>query len=124
MFNQIWMLEKIYVFWIMLPCKYVLFLYFYTCIKISLDKQVGAGDIAWFVEVLPSVRETLGLVPALSTLDMWCLCVDPSWREMKEENQKAMVSVVYTACSVFKPGYKKPGLKEKIKKEERKQIHL
>ena len=54
----------------MLPCKYVLFLYFYICIKISLDKQVGAGDIAWFVEVLPSVRETLGFVPVLSKLDM------------------------------------------------------
>lgn len=86
----------------MLPCKYVLFLYFYVFIKISLDKQVGIGAIAWFVELLPSVRETLGLVPALSKLDM-CLCVDPSRREMKEENQKAKVNVVYMACSVFKP---------------------
>lgn len=43
MFNQICMIENTHVYWIMLPCKYVLFLYFYICIKISLDKQVGAG---------------------------------------------------------------------------------
>lgn len=54
----------------MLPHKYVLFLCFYVCIQTGLDEPIGAGDTAWFVEMLPNIREMLGLVPALHKLDV------------------------------------------------------
>lgn len=72
--------------------KIGLFLCFYVSIKISLNEQITAGLYS-FVEVLPSGRESLSLIPELQELGM-VVYVCWSLSREAEEDQKAKVTLV------------------------------
>lgn len=60
-------------------------------------KKRGAGDIAWLVECLPGMQESVGLVPSTTqNQTRWLMPIMPALWKTKEEEQKFKVITGHT----------------------------